>query len=235
MSKIKVMIVDNFPLMRDGIRHILESSGDISVVGSAVDGVSALEQLQWCRPNIVLLELELPRLGGIETTRIITRDYPRIRVVILTGSPNTAYVYDALQAGASGYLSKTIQADELIAAIHTVYEEGAVLPPFAARCVLEVVATARSKEAEPLQRLTSREQEIASLVTQGYTTNEIAERLVISPKTVRNHLSHIYEKLGTKNRFDTALYLTRDSSPTVAQEMLPPINPFLRMKQLTRV
>jgi two-component system, NarL family, response regulator DevR len=214
MPTIKIMLVDSQQLIMEGIKQVLENSSDFRVVATAQDGVTALKHLRNQVPDIVLMEIHMPGLAGLETCKIIARNYPQVRVVILTSCHDRVYVYDAVRAGAKGYLSKTITPQELVTALRTVYNEGAILPPFAACHILHAVTANGSLDSNPMQFLTSKEREILPLVVEGRTTSEIASFLFISPKTVRNHLSHIYEKLGTKDRLQTVLYMERMSSNT---------------------
>lgn len=212
MSIIKVMLVDSHQLVMEGIKRVLEHHSEFLVTATAQDGIIALTHLRKQIPDIVLMEIHLPRLGGLETCKVIARDYPQVRVVILTSCHSNMYIGDAFRVGAKGYLSKTISPQELVVAIRTVYREGAVIPPFAARHILHTITQKGAPDTEPTQHLTHKEREILSLVVDGRTTSEIAKFLFISPKTVRNHLSHIYEKLGTKDRLQTILYMRQTLS-----------------------
>ncbi len=207
MSVIKVMLVDGHQLVMEGIKRVLEHYSEFTVIATAQDGIIALTHLRSQIPDIVLMEIHMPRLGGLETCKVIARDYPEVRVVILTSCHGSMYISDAFRVGAKGYLSKAISPQELVVAVRTVYKEGAVIPPFAARHILHAVSQKGTLGTEPMQYLTSKEREILFLVAEGRTTGEIAKFLFISPKTVRNHLSHIYEKLGTRDRLQTILYM----------------------------
>jgi two-component system, NarL family, response regulator DevR len=211
---IRVMLMDEHQLVMEGIKRVLENHPEFTVTAIAQDGLSALNQLKSHVPDIVLMELHLPRLSGLETCKVITRNYPHVKVIILTACQTDMYIGDAFRAGARGYLSKTITPQELVAAIHTVYESGVLISSFAAHQILRMVTQNETSAMRQFHMLTAKEREILSLVVDGRPTSDIAEFLCISPKTVRNHLSHIYEKLGTKDRLQTILYLKQLSSET---------------------
>lgn len=207
MNKIKIMLVDGQQLVMEGIKQILENHAEFVVIATIQDGVTALNQIKRLAPDIVLMELHLPGLGGLETCKAITRDYSYVRVVILTSCEVDMYISEAFRAGARSYLSKNITPQDLITALHAVHEAGVWIPSGIAHHVLQTIAHKKTPETEPLCCLTDKERHILSLAAEGRTTNDIARFLVISPKTVRNHLSHIYEKLGTQDRLQAVLYM----------------------------
>lgn len=216
MSTVSIMVVDHNRLMLEGITRLMEDVSEFHVVAAVEDGIVAMEQVKRQQPDVVLMDMQLPRQGGLETCKLITRKYPLTRVVMLTSDHNDLYLFEAIRAGARGYLRKSISAQELVKAIHTVYREGAILPPFAAQQVMHRMSCSHSYDAEPLQELTPKEREILSLVVEGQTTHQIAEFLFISPKTVRNHLSNIYKRLGTRDRLQTILYMTEKTAKSSA-------------------
>ena len=207
MNIIKVMLVDEHQLVMEGIKQLLENRPEFEVTATTQDGIMALNQIKSQVPDIVLMELHMPRLGGIETCKAIVRDYPQVKVIILTSCKIDIYANEAFRAGAKSYLSKTITPQELVAAIHTVYEAGVLIPSHVAHHVLRMITQKETPATEPLCCLTTKEREVLLLVAEGSTTSDIARFFFISPKTVRNHLSHIYEKLGTKDRLQTILYM----------------------------
>lgn len=204
---IRVMLVDEHLLVMEGIKQLLKNYPEFEVIATSQDGIMALNQIKSQMPDIVLMELHLPRLGGIETCKVMARKYPQVRVIILTSCKADVYASEAFRAGARSYLSKTITPQELVGAIHTVYEAGVLIPSPVAHHVLRMVTWKETPETEPLRCLTTKEREILSQVAEGRTTDEIASFLFVSPKTIRNHLSHIYEKLGTRDRLQTVLYM----------------------------
>lgn len=204
---IKVMLVDEHRLVMEGIKQLLKTHPEFEITAMSQDGITALNWLKNHLPEIVLTELHLPRMGGIEMCKAIARNYPQVKVIILTSCEADMYANEAFRAGAKSYLSKTITPQELVAAIHTVYEAGVLIPSHIAHHVLRIATRKETPEAEPLCCLTTKEREILSLVAEGRSTSDIASFFFISPKTIRNHLSHIYEKLGTKDRLQTVLYL----------------------------
>jgi DNA-binding NarL/FixJ family response regulator len=195
------LICDDQALMRQGFRMILAAAGDIEVVGEAGDGRDALEQVSRCAPDVVLMDIRMPVLDGIEATRAI--DGPR--VLILTTFGHDEYVVDALRAGASGFLLKDATPDELVRAVRVVAAGDALLSPAVTTTLLARVvptlAPGRPPVAGgPLGQLTDRELEVLSLVARGQSNAEIAAALFISETTVKTHVSHVLTKLGLRDR-----------------------------------
>ncbi len=211
LSRIKVLLVDDEQIVLEGLRTLLEGFGEFSVVGTARDGASALRKMRSGRPQIVVIGLRLPGMGGVATTRALRRESVHVRIVFLASHQQPVYVREAFQAGANAYLSRTtINAGELRDALLTVYREGAHFSPATAGHLLQLVSGQKGEEsASPLSRLTGRERQILSMVADDHETGHIATSLGISPKTVRNYLSRIYAKLGTPGRVQTALYAKR--------------------------
>lgn len=207
MNKINVMLVDGHQLVMEGIKQILENHGEFAVIAMIRDGGTVLSQIKKQTPDLILMELQLPGLGGIETCKAITQNYPHVKVVILTSCEVDMYISEAFRAGARSYLSKNITPQELLTALHSVHENSIWMPSSIARHVLQTLSQRRTREVGPLCCLTNKERDILSLAAEGRTTSDIARFLVISPKTVRNHLSHIYEKLGTQDRLQAVLYM----------------------------
>ena len=207
MDHIRVLIVDDHSLVRVGYRSILGDEDDIEVVGEAKDGLDAVEAAIRERPDVVLMDVRMPRIDGLEATRRITADarLPATRVIVLTTFDLDEYVFGALKAGASAFLLKGVEPPALISAVRTVAAGDALLEPSATRRLIEAYvtapATAPARPATTLPAsLTVREVEILRLVAAGRTNNEIADRLYISPHTCKSHVSHILTKLEARDR-----------------------------------
>jgi len=204
-SRIRLLLADDQVLFRQGLRTILESEPDLEVVGEAGDGLEAVELTRTRQPDVVLMDIRMPRMDGVEATRRI-REAGGAQVVILSTYDDDELVFEALRVGAAGYLLKDFPAEELIKAIRTVHHGGGVLipPPIAAKVVAEL---RRSRGATPPREpLTAREEEILGLVARGLSNREIAEILHLSEGTVKNALSRIYAKLGARDRTQAALW-----------------------------
>jgi DNA-binding NarL/FixJ family response regulator len=208
---IRVLIADDQDLIRLGLRTLLESEDDLAVVGEAADGLRAVALAQELRPDVVLMDIRMPGVDGIEATRRIAAD-PRTRetrVVVLTTFELDEYVFDALRLGASGFLIKDTKPAELLRAIRVVAAGDALLSPSVTRRVVGEFAhrTPRSTRPHPrLGSLTDREREIVGLVGEGLSNDEIAERLVVSPATARTHVSRAMVKLGARDRAQLVVF-----------------------------
>lgn len=202
---IRLMIVDDHPVWRDGLRADLESSGAAQIVAEAADGGEAIERAREAMPEVVLMDLNLPTVSGVEATRQIVSESPSARVLILSASGEEADVLEAVKAGASGYLLKSATSAELADAIARVRAGEPVFTPSLAGLVLnEFRKVATRDPSEPA--LTPRENEILRLVAKGYTYREIAEQLFISVKTVQNHVQNILTKLQLRKRYELMRY-----------------------------
>lgn len=202
--EIRVLIVDDHAILRDGIRSLLERQEDIRVVGEAANGREALALTGDLRPDVVLMDVAMPEMNGLEATRRIIDLYPETRVLILTQHDDREYIEPALQAGAAGYVLKRSGGREVVSAIYQVYESGAFLEPSVTRQVLNGYARSEAEKAAPA--LTEREAEILRLMVQDKTTKEIAGLLKISPKTVSVHRSNLMSKLGVRTNIELLRY-----------------------------
>ena len=206
MSRIKVLVVDDHAMFRQGIRSLLETCDDIDVVGEAADGSEAVEEVRRVAPHVVLMDIGMPVMGGVEATRRIQKEAPNTRVLVLTQYEDSEYVLSMLRAGAKGYISKTATGEELVSAIRTVHRGESFLYPSAATMLVEEYLMRHGGEKDEYERLTDREREILQLVAEGRTNREIADRLFISVKTVLRHRTNIMEKLGFHNRTELIKY-----------------------------
>jgi DNA-binding NarL/FixJ family response regulator len=201
---IRVMLVDDQTLVRAGFRSMLESEDDIEVVGEAGNGQEGLQAIKDLQPDVVLMDIRMPFVDGLEATRLIAAD-PRLRdvkVIILTTFDLDDYVYAALRAGASGFLVKDTEPAEMIHAVRVVARGDALLAPSVTRRLIAELAT-KSRHPDPSPRLnvlTAREREVMTLVAQGLSNDDIAAKLVLSPATVKTHVSRIMTKLDIRDR-----------------------------------
>ena len=208
-SAIRVLIADDHAIVRKGIRALLATEPDVEVVGEAENGQEAVTAAQELQPDVILMDLMMPEMDGIEATRCITADHPEARILVLTSFAADDKVFPAIKAGALGYLLKDSGPEELVDAIRQVYQGESSLHPTIARKLLSELSgpSERPPTAEPL---TEREVEVLRLVARGGSNREIAEALVISEATVRTHVSNILSKLHLASRTQAALYALRE-------------------------
>jgi DNA-binding NarL/FixJ family response regulator len=211
MRKIAVLIVDDHTLVRDGIRSLLALTADIEIVGEAADGREALEKVRQLLPDIVLMDLAMPIMGGLEATRRIRREFPATKVLALTQYDDSEYVIPVIEAGARGFITKMSSSSELASAIQAVYKGDSFLSPSAAAALVDECQQKVTIEGErdSYQQLTDREREVLKLIAEGYTAREIAEMLVVSPKTVEWYKSSLMNKLNIHNRTDLIKFAIR--------------------------
>jgi DNA-binding NarL/FixJ family response regulator len=204
---IRVLVADDQPLMRAGLRMILEETDDIQVVGEASDGADAVRLAEELEPDVVLMDVRMPGVDGIEaTTRILARDRAA-RVLVVTTFDLDEYAFSALRAGASGFVLKNVPLDELARAIRAVASGDAVVSPRITRRLLEVHATHLPRPAPPdLRRLTPRERDVLLEVANGLSNTEIAARLIVSEPTVKTHVGSILAKLGLRSRVQAVIF-----------------------------
>ena len=206
---IRVLVADDHAIVRKGIRALLATEADIEVVGEAADGKEAVEKAERLRPDVVLMDLVMPEMDGIEATRRITTRQPETRILVLTSFAEDEKVFPALKAGALGYLLKDAGPEELVRAIRQVYCGESSLHPAIARKVLQELSRPPERPPTP-EPLTERELEVLRLIARGKSNREIAAELVISEATVRTHVSNILGKLQLTSRTQAALYALRE-------------------------
>jgi DNA-binding NarL/FixJ family response regulator len=208
-SPIHIGLVDDQRLIRDGLRLLLEMEEDLTVIGEADDGISAVELYSRTQPDVLLMDIRMPGIDGVEATRRIIERWPQARVIILTTFDDDTYIFDALRAGALGYLLKDISGPELAAAVREVVQGGALIQPSVARKVLAEFSRLTPETAQPRpvlqEQLTEREKEILKGISHGLTNKEIAIRLNLTEGTVKNYISVIFQKLGVQDRTQAAL------------------------------
>jgi len=207
MSKIKVLIVDDHALLREGIRSLLASHDDIEVVGEAANGSEAIEKVREVDPDVILMDIAMPVMDGLEATRRIRKQNPNIKIIILTQYDRKDYVLSSIKSGASGFIPKNVIISELVSAIRTAHSGDAFLHPSVAKMVIEDYL--RQVEPSPYDRLTDREREVLKLVAEGLTNQEIADLLSVSVKTVLGHRTSLMEKLVIHNRTELIKYAIR--------------------------
>jgi len=203
-DSIRVLVVDDHPVWRDGVRSDLEAAGH-SVVGEASDGREAIALARDCMPEVILMDLQLPHVSGVDATSRIIEESPHVKVLVLSASAEEKDVFEAVKAGASGYLLKSSTSEELVSAVARVRAGEPVFTPSLAGLVLDEFRRISSKESgEP--DLTPRENEVLKFVAKGYTYKEIGEKLFISTKTVQNHVQNILTKLQLRKRYELMRY-----------------------------
>jgi DNA-binding NarL/FixJ family response regulator len=205
-SPIRVLVVDDHFVVRKGVCAVLADAEGILVVGEAGDGDEAVTAARRLRPQVILMDLRLPGTGGVAATRAILAEQPETGVVALTGTDSEEMVLDAVEAGALGYLAKTSSREDFLAAIHRVAEGDAWLPPHLTRRLLDRWKPGPAPEPPAL---TGREREILELLARGWSNRRISQELTIAEITVRTHVSHIFGKLGVRNRVEAALHALR--------------------------
>jgi DNA-binding NarL/FixJ family response regulator len=198
---IRVLVVDDHEVVRRGLEQLLATVDDVELVAMARDGVEAVALVAQHHPDVVLMDLSMPTMDGVEATRRIVAADPAARVVVLTSFSEQARVLEALAAGAQGYLLKHAEAEELVAAVRTAMAGGAPLDPTAARALLDASRRRSSERA-----LTDREEEILRLVTDGLANKQIARHLGISERTVKAHLTQVFQRIGVRDRTQAALW-----------------------------
>src|SRR5215470_12612678 len=210
-TKVRVLIADDHTILRAGLKMMLNIQPDIEVIGEASDGKQAVAEAQRLSPDVILMDITMPECNGIEATRQVKRLLPETRVLVLTMHENEEYLFQVLRAGASGYILKEAADTDLILAIRAVFAGRFYLSPAAqAMMVGDYLQRVRmGEEHDSYSGLTEREREILKLIAEGYTNNQIAERLTISPKTVDTHRTHVMDKLNLHSRAELVKYAMR--------------------------
>lgn len=213
MDKIRILVVDDHAIMREGIRALFGVHGDMEVVGEASDGREAIDKAAELAPDVVVMDIAMPGMDGLEATRRIRKQNPKAKVLVLTQHDNKEYILSAIKAGAAGFLPKRALSSELVSAIRALHQGDSFLYPSAATALVENYR--QQVEEEPYDRLTEREREILKLIADGHTSQEIADMLFISLKTVLGHRTKIMEKLDLHSRTELIKYAVRKGLTSV--------------------
>lgn len=208
MDTISVLLAENHVITREGIRRLLEAEEGVEVVGEAGDGEEAVQKASELKPDVVIMDIAMPKLNGIEATRQIKLVQPRTAVLVLSAYDDDEYVFALLKAGAAGYLLKSVSGDELTRAIHEVYKGEPVLDPVVARKVVNYFRLPGKVKGveQSSEHLSERETDIIKLAARGMTNKDIADKLHLSNRTVEGHLRTIFNKLGVGSRTEAVLY-----------------------------
>ena len=217
MQKIRVLVVDDHTIVRDGICALLALAGDIEVVGEATNGNEALEKVKELNPDVVLMDIAMPIMGGLEATRRISKEFPKTKVLVLTQYDDKEYFFPVIESGASGFISKAAASSELPSGIRSVYQGDSFLSPSVTKLMVENYQHTASGRVnkDPYEKLTERERDVLKLLAEGYSKAEIAKMLVISPKTVEGHQTNLMAKIGVHNRIDLVKYALRKGIITI--------------------
>lgn len=201
MDKIKVMIVDDHLVVREGLRQLLEIEDDIEVIAEAANGLECLEMIEKALPDLIFMDVRMPGVSGIETTRLVCRKYPQVKVIMLTIYEEDQYISESIRAGAKGYVLKKVERNELIRIVRDVMEDRVFLDPKVASALFDHVKQGADRNLEPREEhLTVRELEVLQQIAEGSSDRRIAESLHISEHTVRSHIKNLYRKLGVSSR-----------------------------------
>ena len=209
-DKIRVLIADDHTIVRSGLRLLLQTEPDIEVIGEALDGREAVALAESLRPDVILMDIAMPGTSGLEATKQIKSRFPQMCVLALTMHRSDEYFFEMLKVGASGYVLKGAETSELIGAIRTVARGEVFLYPTMAKQLLQdYLSRLKEPQASGQPILTSREKEILHLLAEGYSNNEIAERLVVSPSTIHSHRTNLMRKLNLNSRYELIQYARR--------------------------
>ncbi|HLI70822.1 MAG TPA: response regulator transcription factor [Ktedonobacteraceae bacterium] len=212
MTKTRIMIVDDHEVVRMGMRLLFETEDDFTVIGEASNGAEALAKVPVLDPQLILMDVRMEKMGGIEACREIKSQHPQVHILMLTSYSDNDAVMASMLAGASGYLLKNLNRTELLRSVRLVASGQTLIDPAVSQQAMQRLTSA------PGSDLTDREREVLALVARGYTNKQIAEELYVSEKTARNHVSHILEKLGMARRSEAAAY-------AVENKLVPPKTP----------
>lgn len=210
MQKIRVLVVDDHTIVRDGICALLALAGDMEVVGEAANGSEALKKVKELQPDVVLMDIAMPIMDGMEATRRISKEFAKTKVLILTQYDDKEYVLPTIDAGAAGFITKAAASSELASGIRSVFRGDSYLSPAIARLLVEDYRQREGRVSyDPYEQLTARERDVFKLVAEGHTVKEIAQILVVSPKTIEGHKTRLMAKLGVSNRIELVKYALR--------------------------
>ena len=206
MAKIRVLLADDHAIVREGVRLLLNTQPDVQVIGEATNGEQAIELARALAPDILLMDIGMPGMNGLEATRALKKELPSVNILVLTMHEGDDYFFRMLAAGASGYLLKGASSEELLNAIRAVHQGGVYLYPTMARKLIGDYLKKQKESAADPERLTPRERQVLRLIAEGKTNREIAEEFVLSINTVQTHRLHLMEKLNLHNRAELIKY-----------------------------
>ncbi|EDL66491.1 response regulator [Bacillus sp. SG-1] len=206
---IKLMLVDDHAVLRDGLKTILESEDDINVVGEAVSGSDALSKVRELDPDIILMDINMPGMNGVEVTKVLKQQYPHIKVLMLTMHSHEEYFMAAIKEGADGYLLKDAPSEQVVEAVRTVFSGESVIHPSLTRKLLTFHQQNQRQDRDD-NSLTEREREVLGCLVEGLSNKEIGKRLYVSDKTVKIHVSNIFKKLNVKSRSQVVIYAVQN-------------------------
>lgn len=211
MKTIRVILADDHTVFRQGLKSLLALEEDIKIVGEAANGKEAIDYANQMHPDIIIMDINMPQLNGLEATKRIKADLPKIKIVILTSQGDDKSVFSLIEAGADGYLLKDVAAENLVSAIRDVNDGKSILHPEVTQKLLtRFVTKGEPAKQKPGDLLTDREIEVLQALSKGYTNQQIAEELYISQRTVQNHLHNIYNKLGINGRTEAVIYAMQE-------------------------
>ncbi|MBN1624387.1 MAG: response regulator transcription factor [Clostridia bacterium] len=208
-GKISVFLVDDQALIRDGLKAILGNGNDIQIVGEASNGKEVISMVKECRPDVILMDIRMPEMDGVEATGYIKKNFPDIKVIILTTFDDDDYIFKAMSYGASGYLLKDIQGEELVSAIKSSMKGNVILPGKIAEKITSRLSSINSRPNIKIDEFTEREMDIINLLIEGKSNSDIAKQLYLSNGTVKNYVSQIYMKINVSDRANAILYFKR--------------------------
>jgi DNA-binding NarL/FixJ family response regulator len=209
MNKVNILIVDDHTLFRTGVRKMLEAEEDMHVVGEAATGLEALEQARALMPDVILMDIKMPDLDGVQAARTLHREMPHVGIIFVTMFEDDEFIFQGLQAGGRGYILKDADPDTMLRAIRAVAHGESLLGSTVAQKVMRQFSALPGKQAPLVDDLTPREVEVLKLIAEGRSNSEIAKELVISEKTVKNHINNIFSKLHVYDRSQAMLYAIR--------------------------
>ena len=221
MKKIKILIADDHAFVRESTRHILEQESDLEVIGEAGDGEETVRLATTFKPDVAIIDIAMPKLDGIEATKQIKTLCPSISVLILSAYDDDQFVFSLLEAGAAGYLLKSVRGQEIVDAVRAVYSGESVLHPAVARKVLNRFArpSAEVEAKKSSELLSEREMEVLKLVTKGLSNKDIADKLCLSVRTVQGHLANIFNKLQVSSRTEAVVHALKQGWVTLDAEI----------------
>ena len=217
MGKIKILIADDHAVVREGTRQILEQEADLEVVAEAADGEEAVRLAGSSKPDVAIIDIAMPKVDGIEATKQIKALHPDMAILVLTAYDDDQFIFGLLEAGAAGYLLKSVRSRELIDAVRRIYAGESVLHPAITRKVLNrfMPATGKLAEKKPSEVLSEREMEVLKLATKGLSNQDIANNLCLSLRTVQAHLGHIFNKLQVSSRTEAVVHALKEGWVTL--------------------